>query len=145
MGQSINFQKAKKQMQKQYDRKNEQRVIESDLEDSKKFVSALEVVVEYLKYFNISELVIDDDNAFLTEIDKHIIPGLAIESYNNKIIYLEINTENETITPMILTDDDFKQLDDDFGNIQDELNKLRNNDDNDDNGDDDGDDNDENE
>ena len=152
MGQSINFNKAKKQMQKQYDEKNERKVIEADLEDSKKFVAALEVVVEYLKYFNISEIVIDDDNAFLTEIDKYIIPGLAIESYNNKIIYLEINTENETISPMILTDDDFKQLEADFGNIQDELNKLRNNDDNDDgndngdNGNDNGDgDNDENE
>ena len=136
MGQSINFNKAKKQIQKQHDRNNEQRVIKADLEDSKKFVSALEIVVEYLKYFNISELVIDDNNAFLTEIDKHIIPGLAIESYNNKIIYLEINTENETITPMILTDEDFKQLDDDFENIQDEINKLRNNDNNDDNGND---------
>ena len=139
MGQSINFNKAKKQIQKQHDRNNERKAILADLEESKEFVSALEVVVEYLKYFNISELVIDDDNAFLTEIDSHIIPGLAIESYNNKIVYLEINTENETITPMILTDDDFKQLDDDFGNIQDELNRLRNNDNNDDNGNDNGD------
>ena len=136
MGQSIDFQKAKKQMQKQYDRNNERKAILADLEESKEFVSALEVVVEYLKYFNISELVIDDDNAFLTEIDSHIIPGLAIESYNNKIVYLEINTENETITPMILTDDDFKQLDDDFEDFQDEINKLRNNDNNDDNGND---------
>ena len=98
------------------------------MEDSKKFVAALELVVEYLKYFNISELVIDDDNVFLTEIDNHIIPGLAIQSYDNKIIYLAIDTENETITPTILTDDDFKQLEDDLGNIQDELNRLRNND-----------------
>ena len=90
MGQSINFQKAKKQIQKQYDRNNERK---------------------------------------------------AIESYNNKIIYLAINTENETISPTILTDDDFKQLEDDFENIQDEINRLR-----DDNGDDNGDDdNDENE
>lgn len=141
MGQSIDFNKAKKQMQKQYDINNEEKAILADLEDSKKFVAAIELVVEYLKYFNISELVIDDDNVFLTEIDNHIIPGLAIETYNNKIIYLEIDTENETISPMILTDDDFKQLDDDFGNIQDELNKLRNNNDNcDNNGDNDGDD-----
>lgn len=136
MGQSINFQKAKKQIQKQYDRNNERKAIEADLEDSKKFVAALEIVVEYLKYFNISELVIDNDNVFLTEIDNHIIPGLAIESYNNKIIYLAINTENETISPTILTDDDFKQLEDDFENIQDEINRLR-----DDNGDDDNDEN----
>ena len=133
MGQSINFQDAKKQLMKQYDHNNEQKVIEADLEDSKEFVSALEEVVNYLKYFNISELVIDDDNVFLTEIDNHIIPGLAIESYNNKIIYLAINTDNETITPTILTDDDFKQLEDDFGNIQDEINRLRNNGDDDEN------------
>ena len=149
MGIAINFDKAKKQILKQYDSNNERKAINADLEDSKKFVAALELVVEYLKYFNINELVIDDDNAFLTEIDNHIIPGLAIQSYNNKIIYLEINTENETISPMILTDDDFKQLEDDFGNIQDELSRLRNNDgfkQLDDNGDDDndGDDNDEN-
>ena len=139
MGQSINFQKAKKQIMKQYDHNNERKVIEADLEDSKKFVVALEAVVEYLKYYNISELVIDDDNVFLTEIDNHIIPGLAIQSYNNKIIHLDINTENETITATMLTDEDFKLLEDDFENIQDELNKLRNND-----NDNDGDDNDEN-
>lgn len=139
MGQSINFQKAKKQIMKQYDHNNERKVIEADLEDSKKFVVALEAVVEYLKYYNISELVIDDDNVFLTEIDNHIIPGLAIQSYNNKIIHLDINAENETITATMLTDEDFKLLEDDFENIQDELNKLRNND-----NDNDGDDNDEN-
>ena len=137
MGQSINFQKAKKQIMKQYDRNNEQKAIEADLEDSKKFVATLEIVVEYLKYYNISELVIDNDNVFLTEIDNHIIPGLAIQSYNNKIIYLAIDTENETISPTILTDDDFKQLEDDFENIQDEINRLRNNDGDDDNDDDD--------
>ena len=142
MGQSINFQEAKKRIQKQYDHNNERKVIEADLEDSKKFVVTLETVVEYLKYYNISELVIDDDNVFLTEIDNHIIPGLAIQSYNDKIIHLEINTENETITATMLTDEDFKLLEDDFGNIQDEINRLRNN--GDDNGDDEN-DNDENE
>ena len=142
MGQSINFNKAKKQIMKQYDYNNERKVIEADLEYSKKFVVALEAVVEYLKYFNISELVIDDDNAFMTEIDNHIIPGLAIQSYNNKIIYLDINTENETITATTLTDEDFKQLEDDFENVQDEINRLR---ENDNNGDDDGYDNDDNE
>ena len=134
MGIAIDFNKAKKQIMKQYDSNNEIKAINADLEDSKKFVAALELVVEYLKYFNINELVIDDDNVFLTEIDNHIIPGLAIQTYNNKIIYLAINTENETISPTILTEDDFKQLEDDFENIQDEINRLRNNDDdNDDN------------
>ena len=137
MGQSIDFNKAKKRINKQYDTNNERKAIKADLEDSKKFVAALEIVVEYLKYFNISELVIDNDNVFLTEIDNHIIPGLAIQSYNNKIIYLAIDTENETISPTILTDDDFKQLEDDFENIQDEINRLRNNDGDDDNDDDD--------
>ena len=138
MGQSIDFNKAKKQIQKHYDHNNERRVILADLEESKEFVSALEEVVQYLKYYNIRELVIDDDNAFLTEIDNHIIPGLAIQSYNNKIIYLEIDAVNETISATMLTDDDLERLEDDFGNIQDELNRLRNNDFNDD--DDDGDD-----
>ena len=134
MGIAINFNKAKKRIQKQYDSNNERKAINADLEDSKKFVAALEFVVEYLKYFNIKELVIDDDNVFLTEIDNHIIPGLAIQSYDNKIIYLEIDAVNETISPMILTDDDFKQLETDFENIQDEINRLRNNgDDNDEN------------
>jgi hypothetical protein len=135
MGQSIDFDKAKKQIQNQYDRNNERKAIEADLEDSKKFVSAIEIVVEYLKYFNISELVIDNDNVFMTEIDNHIIPGLAIQSWNNKIIYLAIDAVNETITPTILTEDDFKQLEEDFGNIQNELNRLR-----DDNGNNNGDD-----
>ena len=129
MGQSINFNKAKKQIMKQYNHNNERKVIEADLQDSKKFVVALEEVVEYLKYFNIKELVIDDDNAFMTEIDNHIIPGLAIQSYNNKIIYLDINTKNETISATMLTDEDFKRLEDDFENIQDELNELRDGDD----------------
>ena len=132
---------------KQYDHNNERKVIEADLEDSKKFVVVLEAVVHYLKYFNISELVVNDDNVFLTEIDNHIIPGLAIQSYNNKIIYLDINTENETITATTLTDDDLEQLEDDFGNIQDEINRLRydDNDDNDNGYDNDGDDDNENE
>ena len=104
MGIAINFDKAKKRIQKQYDSNNERKAINADLEDSKKFVAALEIIVKYLKYFNISELVIDDDNVFLTEIDNHIIPGLAIQSYNNKIIYLEIDTENETISPRLTAD-----------------------------------------
>lgn len=111
MGIAIDFQQAKRIQEMKNQMRSEHKAIMADLEDSKQLLGLMDTISEYLKYFGITELLLDQDSC-LTEIDGHIIPGLAIKTFGGKIIHLEVNVEERTIRPTILTDLDLAIIDD---------------------------------